>query len=75
MGVKARSYCLDEFTVTINSYNAYNEDPMCMRPYPIDANNYTSYTTKTGECLKMNNNMWAIMNVQPYDGREWQYDP
>ena len=70
----ARSYCLDEKTVTINSYNGLNEDPLCLRPYPDNGVNYTSLTSTTGQCTWMGNNMWAVFDIQPYDGRQWNYD-
>ena len=73
-GVMARSYCLDEKTVRINSYNGINEDPMCQRPYPDNGNNYTSLTTSTGQCTWMGNNMYAVFDIQKYDGRQWNYE-
>lgn len=73
-GVKARSYCSDEKTLTINSYNGIDEDPLCLRPYPPNGINYTSYTTTSGECVWMGNGLYAKFDIQPYDGREWNYE-
>ena len=74
-GQKARTYCVDDKTVTVMNYNGLNEDPLCLRPYPSDARNYTSYTVSTGGCVRVNYNHWAKVKVEPYDGREFKWNP
>jgi hypothetical protein len=61
-GVMARSYCEGD-TLTINSYNGINEDPMCLRPLPENGVNYTTVVTRSGECSWMGNNMYGKFNI------------
>merc|ERR1719240_1479052 len=73
-GVKVRSYCEDEYTVSFNSYNGANEDPNCLRPYPANGNNYTSYTAKSGECVKVGYEAWSRIEIVPNDGKPLEYN-
>jgi hypothetical protein len=73
-GLKARSYCEDESTVTFNAYNGANEDPHCLRPYPANGTNFTSYTAKSGECVRVGYEAWARMEVVPNDGKALEYN-
>ena len=74
-GQKARNFCLDEKTLSVNNYNSLGEDPLCLRPYPSFARNHTSYNITNGDCVRVNYNEWVLAKISPYDGREWQYNP
>lgn len=62
-------------TYVARSYNGLNEDPHCLRAYPDDAQNYTSFKARNGECVYMGNQQWAIMEIEKYDGRKWEWNP
>lgn len=75
VGVKARGWCEDGLTYVARSYNGLNEDPNCLRAYPADAQNYTSFRARNNECVYLGNNQWAIMEIEKYDGRQWEWNP
>jgi len=73
-GVKARAYCEDDGSYTLRSYSAYDEDPQCLRPYPSDAVNYTSWSAKTGDCIKVGM-LYSRVEINKYDGRKFEWNP
>jgi len=73
-GVKARAYCHDENTASFMSYNAINEDPLCLRPYPDNAVNYTSFKAKSGDCINSGSS-WVRVKIAKNDYRAWEWNP
>lgn len=74
-GIKARNFCLSENILAVRNYNALEEDPLCLRPYPSFAKNHTSYNISNGDCVRVNYNEWATVKISPYDGRKWEFNP
>lgn len=73
-GVKARAYCHDESTYSLNVYNSLNEDPYCQRPYPDNAVNFTSFKVKSGECVN-SGTAYVRVKLAKNDFRAWEWNP
>lgn len=73
-GNKARAYCHSEDTYSLMNYNFYDEDPLCLRPYPDNAVNFTSFKTKSGECVR-SGATWIRLKIEKNDYRAWEWNP
>lgn len=70
IGLKVRAYC-DKDIVTFKHYNLRNEDPKCVHPYPETAYLNASFTAGNGDCVRLNNWMYASHKIGRWDDQIW----